>query len=288
MSQCGYKVAGAIPMARVIASDGIALHAEAHGEGEAIVFSPGYGQTHENFRPQVEPLVAAGYRVVLWDYRGHGRSDAPALAEAYSLEQVLDDLARVLDWAAPEAPEAPVVLAGLSFGGLASQHFALRTPARVAALILLASGPGFRNPRSQATWEAQVGRTADRLERIGFEGYTSGRAGPSTVGLRPELPAARVAARAIEAQNPRGVAHFGRRISGPAPATLDRLGEIPQPTLVLVGSLDHAYRPAAQVMTDKLPNARHIEIEDAGHCLNIEQSDALNRALLTFLEKRER
>ena len=44
-------------MARVIASDGVALHAEAHGEGAPLLLSPGYCQTHENFRPQVEPLV---------------------------------------------------------------------------------------------------------------------------------------------------------------------------------------------------------------------------------------
>ena len=273
-------------MATTAASDGVQLYVEAHGAGETIVFSPGYAQTHENFRPQVAPFVAAGFRVVLWDYRGHGLSEAPQDAAAYSMEQVIADLARVLAWAAPETPEAPAVLAGLSFGGLASQHFALAWPARVSALLLLASGPGFRKKEAQAGWEAQVGRTAARLEKVGFEGYTTGRAAPSAVGLAPELPAAQAAARAIEAQNPVGVAHFGRRISGPAPATLDRLGEITAPALVLVGSLDHAYQAASRVMTAKLPNATRVEIKNAGHCANIEQSEAFNRALLDFLAKR--
>ena len=113
----------------VAASDGTRIYAEAHGTGEPIAFSPGYCQTHENFRPQVDSFVAAGFRVVLWDYRGHGLSDAPESPAAYSMPQVVDDLARVLDWA---APGERAVVGGLSFGGLASQHFALTYPERVS------------------------------------------------------------------------------------------------------------------------------------------------------------
>ena len=64
-------------MACVAASDGVRLYAEAHGAGIPVVLSPALLTTHESWRPQVAPLVASGYRVVLWDYRGHGRSDAP-------------------------------------------------------------------------------------------------------------------------------------------------------------------------------------------------------------------
>jgi pimeloyl-ACP methyl ester carboxylesterase len=269
--------------AYVTASDGVRLYAEAHGAGEPVVFSTGYCQTHENFRPQVDSFVAAGFRVVLWDFRGHGLSDAPESPAAYSMTQVVDDLARVLDWA---APGQRAVVGGLSFGGLASQHFALAYPERVSALVLIASGPGFKNPKAQSDWEAQMSRIADRLERVGFEGYTSGRSAPNAIGLRPELPAAQAAGRAIEAQSPRGVALFGRRVAGPAPATLERLREIRVPTLVLVGALDGAYLRAAEVLKAKLPNARFALIPGAGHCVNIEQSEAFDRAVLEFLRSR--
>ena len=90
-------------MPTVTASDSVKLYVEAHGEGFPLLLSPGYCQTHENFRPQVEPFVGAGARVVLWDYRGHGKSEAPEDEDAYFLEQVLDDMDRVLEWAAPGA-----------------------------------------------------------------------------------------------------------------------------------------------------------------------------------------
>jgi len=271
-------------MTDVIASDGVRLYAEAHGDGEPLILSPGYCQTHENFRPQVAPFVAAGYRVVLWDYRGHGKSEAPEATSAYTIEQVVDDLARVLEWA---APGTPAIVGGLSFGGLASQHYALAHPERAACLLLIASGPGFKNPKAQAGWEGQMGRIADRLEAVGFEGYTSGRAAPNAIGLRPELPAAQAAGRAIEAQDPHGVAAFGRRVAGPAPPTLDRLGELAMPALVLVGALDGAYQRAAEAMAAKLPRTRSVVIPEAGHCVNIEQAEAFNAAVLDFLRNRD-
>lgn len=268
-------------VARVAASDGVMLHAEAHGEGPPVVLSPGYCQTHENFRPQVGPLSAAGYRVVLWDYRGHGLSEAPLDPARYSMAQVVDDLGRVLDWA---APGRRAVVGGLSFGGLASLHFALTHPARVRALLLLASGPGFKNPEAQARWEAQVGRIADRLEERGFEGYVDGRAASTAIGLRPELPAAQAAGRAILAQNPRAVALFGRRVSGPAPPVIDALASLRVPALVLVGERDADYLRAAEVMAARIPGAKHVTLPRAGHCANLEETEAFDRAVLDFLK----
>lgn len=267
-------------MAEVLASDGVRLYAEAHGEGTPVVLSPGYCQTHENFRPQVEPLVAAGWRAVLWDYRGHGRSQVPEPPAAYSMAQVVSDLGRVLDWA---APGRRAVVGGLSFGGLASLHFALAHPERTRALLLFASGPGFKRPEAQAGWEAQVGRIADRLEQIGFEGFVTGRSAGTAIGHHPELPAAQAAGRAIEAQDPLGVARFGRRVAGPAQGVIDQLGTIQAPALVLVGAHDNAYLRAAEVMAAKLPRATHTVVPDAGHVVNLEQAEAFNREVLAFL-----
>jgi len=269
-----------IAMATVTASDSVKLYVEAHGEGFPLLLSPGYCQTHENFRPQVEPLVAAGARVVLWDYRGHGQSEAPEDPDAYSIEQLLDDMDRVLEWA---APGRRAVLGGLSFGGLASLHFALARPGRVRALLLFDSGPGFKNREAQAGWEVQTGRIADRLEKMGFEGYVDGRAAPTAIGRRPDLPAAQAAGRAIQAQDPHGVARFGRRVVGPAPGVIDELASIAVPALVLVGEQDTAYARAGEVMSAKLPNATHVAIPDAGHVVNIEQAEAFNRAVIEFL-----
>ncbi|HTY19950.1 MAG TPA: alpha/beta hydrolase [Myxococcota bacterium] len=274
-------------MARIRASDGTELEAEAHGAGIPVLFSCGYCTTRENFRPQVEPLAAAGARVVLWDYRGHGESDAPEDAAAYSFEHVLEDMARVLDWADGRSG-APAVLAGFSFGGLASLHFALRFPSRVRALALLDTGPGFKSPDAQARWLAQVERTAQILEEKGFEGFLKSRGSDTAVGRRRETEAARRAAGAIARQSVGGVARFGRRIAGPAPGCIDRLAEITCPALVVVGEQDEAYLRAAEVMSARLPAARRVVIPRAGHVVTLEEPDAVSRVLREFLATLER
>jgi len=271
---------------RVEASDGVSLYAECSEPAEPsargldVVFSCAYTTTGENWRGQVEPLVAAGHRVVLWDFRGHGRSAVPTDASQYTMDQVVDDLGRVLDWG---APGRAVVLVGLSFGGLTSLHFTLRSPERVRGLALIGSGPGFKNPEAAEQWRIRSGRTADYIESRGLDAFVSGKAAATCIGKHPELPAARAAAAAIAAQNPQGLARFGRLITGLVPSVIDDLARIEQPALVLVGEEDEAFLRAAQVMANKLPRAQHQLIPGAGHIVNIEAAAEFDRRLLAFL-----
>lgn len=269
-------------MAELVTKDGVRLYVEAHGEGIPIVLSCGYCTTHENFRPQVDPLVRAGARVILWDYRGHGRSDVPETDAAYEMPILVEDLLQVIEWA---APGRRAVVGGLSFGGLLSLHFALAHPDRVLGLLLIDSGPGFKNPEAAARWMEQIDRIAKRLGEQGMDAMVRDRAASTSIGRRPDLPAAQAAARAIAAQNPAGLARFGRRAAGPAPSVIDDLPRIQAPALVVVGAEDEAYLRAAEVMSAKLPAATHVVIPRAGHIVNIEEADAFNAAVAAFLEK---
>jgi len=265
----------------IVAKDGTRLYAEAHGSGTPVLFSCALCTTHENWRGQVEPLVAAGACVVLWDYRGHGRSESPTAPAAYSMDRVVEDMAEVLEWA---APAQPAVLAGLSFGGLASLHFAIRHPNRVRALVLIDSGPGFKNPEAQARWEKNTERTAAFVESKGMEAFVE-RAAGTTVGRNSDDPAARLAAAAIARQDPTGLAMFARRVAGVAPPVIDELAGIDVPALVLVGEEDEAYLRAAEVMTKKLPRAERVTIAEAGHIVNIEAAAAFDAAVIDFLKR---
>jgi len=277
-------------LATLTTDDGVSIYYEHHqatgGAGGAkkptIVFSCAYCTTHENWRGQVEPIDAAGHSVVLWDLRGHGDSEAPEGADAYSIELVVSDLLAV---AAETTPDAAFVAAGLSFGGLASLHFAVRHPDRVAALALIDAGPGFKNSEAAAGWAAQVERTANFLETRGFADFVSGRAGTTCIGAKPDLPAARAAAEAICAQSVPGIARFGREVSGLAPSVIDDLATLSMPSLVVVGENDKPFLRAAEVMAAKLPRAQHVVIPGAGHIVNIEEAEIFNRELIEFLSK---
>jgi len=273
-------------MARLVTNEGNTIYFERHAPdevtGATVIFSCAYCTTHENWRGQVDPLVAAGHPVVLWDLRGHGDSPAPEGGAPWSIENVVADLYAVAE---ATTPDAPFVAAGLSFGGLASLHFMKRHPERIAGLALVGSGPGFKNAEAAAGWAAQVERTANFLETRGFADFVNGRAGTTCIGNQPELPAAQAAAKPIIEQSVEGIARFGREISGPAPSVIDDLADMNVPAVVLVGEHDKAFLRAGEVMAAKLPQARHVAVPGAGHIVNIEQADVFNSELAKFLEE---
>ena len=269
-------------MPTIEGAGGTRLYVESHGQGIPVVFSCAFCTTHENFRPQVEPLVAHGAQVILWDFRGHGKSEAPGEDAAYSLDLVVEDLHRVLEWA---APDRQVVVGGLSLGGMISLHYYLQHPERVQALLLIDSGPGFKNPDAQAKWAAQVERTAFFLESRGLEAFVDGKAGATSIGRHPELPAARAARAAIVAQDPVALGTFGRNVSGPAPGVIDDLHKVAVPTLIVVGEEDDPYQKASLVMAGKIPGASRVELPGAGHIGNIEQAEEFNGTVIRFLSQ---
>lgn len=274
-------------MSLLTTPDGVSIYYEHHQPDPAagppktpVIFSCAYCTTHENWRGQVAPLLGAGHPVILWDLRAHGDSPAPEDSGTWSIEDVVRDLLAVAE---ATTPDRPFVAAGLSFGGLASLHFMVRHPERVAALVLIDSGPGFKNAEAAEGWAAQVERTASFLEKRGFEDFVNGRAGTTCIGIRPELPAAQAAAGAIVSQSVPGIARFGREVSGPAPSVIDELAAMDVPALVLVGEHDKPFLRAGEVMAAKLPRARHVVVPDAGHIVNIEQAERFDRELLAFL-----
>lgn len=245
--------------------DGVAIHYEARGEGPVILFTHGYCASGRMWTPQLEAL-SSRFRVVAWDLRGHGASDAPEDPEAYSEALSLGDMEAVLD--AAGAGSAPAVIAGHSLGGYLSLAFQQARPARTRALMLFSTGPGYRKDEARAGWNAYAEKQARRYEERGLAAVPDGEM-TAGAGHRCARGLA-LAARGILAQRD---AHV-----------IDGLGAIDVPTLVLIGARDERYFAGTDYMAAKIPGARKVLIEDAGHAVNLEQAEAFDAALVTFLE----
>lgn len=229
-----------------------------------------------------ERAFSAGRRFVSWDYRGHGRSEAPLDPERYRLQALLEDLSAVHEAA---LGDAPADVGGLSFGGTLAMEYALARPERVRRLLLFNTGPGFRKPEALAQWQEMLERSAQKLERVGLAEYLEGgRARAELLGLDPSTPASVALREALLSSDPTALALFARRVAGPVPNLVDRLAQIHQPALVLVGEKDEAFQAASRVLEAKLPNATRIEIPVAGHVLNVDQPSAFERAVNAFLD----
>jgi len=116
----------------VVQTDGVALSGDDSGEGSAVVLLHGLTATRRYVTMGSRTLERAGHRVIAYDARGHGRSTA-APDRAYGYERLSCDLRAVLDSTGVER----AVLAGVSMGAHTAVRFALESPERVAALVLI-------------------------------------------------------------------------------------------------------------------------------------------------------
>jgi pimeloyl-ACP methyl ester carboxylesterase/ketosteroid isomerase-like protein len=203
------------------------------------------------------------YRVIVWDMRGHGQSGDPADAAAYSQALTVADMAAVLD----ACGVAQAVIGGLSLGGVMSLAFHIAYPERTRALMLFDTGPGFRNPEARQKWNERAEARARDLEAKGLAALGGGR--EARLGTHRSACGLAGAARGMLAQFDAGL--------------IESLPTIQVPTLVLVGSEDTNFLPAADYMAGKITGARKIVIPGAGHAANLDQPQAFNQAVEEFL-----
>ncbi len=247
----------------ILNRNGVKLYYEVHGSGPTLLMSHGFSATSAMWSGQIEALSAT-HRLVLWDMRGHGQSDYPDDPAAYSEDETVADMAAILD--AVGAPTA--IIGGLSLGGYMSLAFYARHPERATALLIIDTGPGFKQDSGRAAWNERSLGTAARLEAEGLE----------------QLSGASAERRQSKHRNAQGLAHAARGMLTQRDATvIHLLPDIKVPTMVLVGSRDTPFLAATDYMAAKIPGATKIIIDDAGHAANIDQPAAFNAAVTKFL-----
>lgn len=246
----------------------IELYYEVHGQGYPVVFLHGFSSTHKLWQSQV-PLLSREYRFVIYDARGHGQSESPPSVDQYSADIVVEDLFQLLGSLGIEK----TVVGGLSMGGYESLRFYLRHPEMVTALILMDTGPGYRNPTRMEEWNRQQEERANLFETRGIEVLTAEAAG----GTRSDI---------VLEQDPIGLAHMARKVVAQHDSlVIESLGEIKVPTLIVVGENDAPFLAAAQYMSRTIPDVQNVIIPEAGHASNVDNTEVFNRTVLDFLGK---
>ncbi|MGE0554239.1 MAG: alpha/beta fold hydrolase [Gemmatimonadales bacterium] len=254
---------------------GQAIYFEDRGSGPAVVLGHSFLCTGAMWREQV-PELAARYRVLNLDLRGHGRS-GPAAAP-FTLYDAVGDVLAVLDHLGIER----AVWCGLSIGGMVALRAALVAPERVRALVLLDSDAGAETAGKKLKYSAMgmvarlagIGPVRSAVSRLMF-GATTRRSHPSLVS---EWEAS---ANSLHVPSVlRGLEALVTRDS-----LLARLPEITVPALVMVGDEDRSLPPPhSRRIQAGLPNARFELIPGAGHLAALERPDVVTRAMLGFLD----
>jgi pimeloyl-ACP methyl ester carboxylesterase len=272
-----------------------AMHVEAVGQGPGIVLAHGFGGSARNWRPQVRALRER-FRVVVYDARGHARSEAPREPSAYREAELVDDLAR----AAAATGDARPVVGGLSMGAAVALRYALAHPGRVRALVLASYPAGPASERGiaarlalDAATDDEGGRQqmraaafADAIEREGLEAAGAHYVWGPGSGLDP-AGAALVRQGFLE-HEPHALAHTLREFLArlePVDSLASQLARLDLPSLLICGGRDDGSLPVCRALADLLPKAELHVIQDAGHVVNLAAPAAFDAALLGFLER---
>ena len=113
----------------------IELHAVAAGplDGPVVLLLHGFPEFWYSWRNQIEPLAAAGFRVIVPDQRGYNTSSKPGGASSYALSHLISDVLAIAD----HLGQARIFLAGHDWGAAVAWSVALLHPQRVAKLAIL-------------------------------------------------------------------------------------------------------------------------------------------------------
>ena len=137
-----------------IKANGITLHYRIDGpeDGQPLLLSNSLASNLHMWDPQIADLTSAGFRVIRYDSRGHGQSDAPE--GAYSIEMLAEDAVALLDGLGIEKAD----YCGLSKGGMVGQMLGVRHRDRVSKLILADTSA---HMPTQEMWDGRV-RTVEK------------------------------------------------------------------------------------------------------------------------------
>jgi pimeloyl-ACP methyl ester carboxylesterase len=260
--------------------NGVRLYYERKGSGATVVFVHGFACGIRSWDFQI-PALARTYRTVAYDVRGHGTSEAPTEAAAYSQPTSVEDLRGLL----AHLVVARAAIVGLSMGGNIALNFALSDPQHVSALVVADTGAG---SDETAKWLAGAERYAAALERGGTEAFADlAMQSPLFAPYCAQGPAAERFIRAcLMTHRAHGLVHTAREVLVKRPpiyALQSRLATLRVPTLLLVGERDAPCRKVHEFMARTIPGARSVVIRGAGHLTNLETPAVFNAAVTRFL-----
>jgi pimeloyl-ACP methyl ester carboxylesterase len=258
----------------VLERDGCPVHYWLAGPEGAplVVLTHGATADHRMFDPQLG-AVARDYRVLVWDVRGHGRSQP--IGSSFSIAQAVEDLLAILDRVGCEK----AALVGQSMGAYIAQELVFSHPERVAALAVVGG--------------VCITFKLSRLEQLAL------RSSPALFRLWPHTSLRRAIGRAssirpevqeyiFEAAGQISKVDFSKIWSGVASCIHYEPGyRIEQPVLLTHGEFDGTgnIKKDAPRWAARDPQVRYVVIPEAGHVANMDNPAFFNPLLMGFLQK---
>ena len=259
----------------IVVVNGIRLFYEAAGSGSVVVLIHGSYMDRRMWDPQFLAF-AREHRVIRYDIRGFGRSDAAVVP--FQAHEDLFALLQTLN-------VTHASLVGLSGGGRIAIDFTLAHPSMVDRLVLAAPGlSGWRYDLADTLWKPAARLARSRGDSVGMvlALLTSDNIRPAMEhpDLAPRIRELAVANMA----NWMGLIRHGDPEIVASPPALHHTGMLRVPTLLVIGTRDNAdLLNIADTLSATVPHLRRVTFEGAGHVVNMEQPARFTELVLAFL-----
>jgi pimeloyl-ACP methyl ester carboxylesterase len=266
--------------------DRVRIYYEQHGPtdrrapGSPLVLAYGIGGNADLWDVNV-PALAARHRLVLWEPRGHARSDSPEDPARYSFARWALDLKAVLDHLRLRTAH----VGGLSLGAGIATRFTLAYPRRVLSLLVTNSSSAAGLPLSVDNLMLRAQSIKVTLEQ-GMDAMAefAMQSNPNVAARLALDPSSKDEFYAYYRRlQPIGYANALRALLAMDHIT-DRLREIRVPVLLIGGDLDPSLGPM-KVMHAKIRGSRMVVLSPASHFANRDQPEAWNHAAVEFLAR---
>lgn len=247
-----------------------------NGRGPAVVLHHPLGtnlSVWDDLTARLEPR----YRVVRFDARGHGATEAPP--GPYDFGMLARDTIGVMDHAGVTRGH----FLGLSMGGFVGQFLGLDFPARLRSLTLVSTASNMTAGRT--IWDQRIREvTANGMTKEVVDVALTRWVAPAVLSGRPDLVARlRAMIEATPAAGYAGWCHAIRDLD-----VTHRLAGILLPTRVIVGALDPATPPAAaQAIHAEIQGCELVEMPGVSHMLMLEEPEAFQARVLEFLARHD-
>ncbi len=257
----------------------IKMYYEIHGKGFPLVMIMGLLANKDWWIPEVIEELSKHFKVLIFDNRGAGRTDAPKID--YTIKMFADDTLGLMD--ALEIEQTHML--GVSMGGMIAQEFVLNYPDRVKKLVLCSTTPG--GPHSVPTPPETIAAMMDR------ENLTEEQMARRIIPLlypkdyiknNPEV-AERTINHILIA--PITEDAYMRQLNAIMKFdTYDRLPKINRPTLVMSGKEDVLlpYKNS-EILAQRIPRAKLVLYDKVGHGMVTQVAEDFVEKVIEFLEE---
>jgi pimeloyl-ACP methyl ester carboxylesterase len=266
---------------------GAKLYFEECGQGYPIIFIHEFASDMRGWESQIRHL-SRRYRCITYNARGYPPSDVPEHAASYSWQFAVDDIDAVM-WGL-KIKRAHLV--GLSMGGYAALQFGLRYPGKASAIVAAGVGSG-SHPSQRDAWLRETSVLARIFIDHGMGSMAERMArGRARIQLKyKDLDSWHEFVARLRQHSPLGMSNTMAHCQASRPSLhdlRDPLSEITVPVLLAVGDEDVRCLDTNLMLKSALPNAGLWISANTGHAINLEEPEAFNAQIETFLGAVER